>query len=244
MPNKDRPAYIALARSFIRDLRYRRPSGRPLTELEATIWLIAEAAWKPRGSATRFGSIHNERAQLSITQRALAREWKWSKSKVHRFLFELRRDGTIAIDLAFPGPKTEAQTEPRRGYGRTLITLINYDKFQGFGKSAKRLDQALDQKVDQSRPELPGLIYPIASKPTETNKSIKSLAGSFINKKRPPHGKCWNGLICIHYATEDWRIYSADYEKANGLIIMPCTYIDGRARWFKVNGGIDDRRTG
>jgi hypothetical protein len=233
---KGRPAYIAIARSFIRDLRFRRPADRPLTELEATIWLIAESAWKPRGSPTRFGAIHNERSQLSTTERLLAKDWSWSKSKVHRVLGELVRDGTIRLEFCRPGPETRAGNEAKRGYARSLITLINYDKFQGAAGVVKPANHKANQKVNQNSPELPGLIYTIASKPAKQHESDKSLPGSVVPRPRPTHGKRWRDKICIHYGTEDWKIYSDDYEAVTGAAMMPVTYINGRAQWFVAQG--------
>ena len=225
--------YIALARSFINDLRFRRPANRPLTEAEATIWLIGEVAWKPRGMPTRFGAIHNERTELSTTQRNLAREWNWSKSKVHRFLHEMQREGMISLGLRRCGPKTE----PQFGYARSLITLCNYDKFQSPRRDARNV---ADQKVDQSMPELPGLIYAVATQPlkptTESFKKESIKPSATIHKDRPRHGQRAKDLIFCWYESDDWQQYARDYETMRGTAIAPSRYRNGWGKWFVAAG--------
>jgi hypothetical protein len=236
-----RPAYIAIARSFVKDLRYRRPANRPLVHTETLLWLIAEAAWKPRGSPTRFGAIHNNRSQLSTTHRALAKEWGWSKGKVARWLTELARDGTISVELVRCGAKSGANLQPESGYRRSLITLMNYDKFNAAIRSVGR---KAGQKVGQSQPGLPGLIVEVASKPNRTNPTNKrfkgraSRGGGFGNGDTPMHGKVSaTGFIFCRYGTEDWTAYATDFENARGYKPVPTRYRDGgKGNWFEVDG--------
>lgn len=56
-----------------------------------------------------------ERGQLHTALRTLANKWKWSKSKVHRFL-KLLQNANMIVQKA--------------GHHGDTITIINYDKFQ------------------------------------------------------------------------------------------------------------------
>lgn len=244
------PPYVAIAKSFIKDLRYRRPTNRPLTHIEAIIWLLSDAAWKPKGSPTRFGSIHNERAQLSTTHRQLAKDWGWSKGKVGRWLAELVRDGTILVELARCGAEPRAETKPQTGYPRTLITLVNYDKFNGAWGTK---NQNVGQNVGQNSPELPGLLYAIASQPTGTRQAVvssktprqASRGGGFVHKPLPEHNKrTRDGLMLfLRHDTDEWRTYAADFEAHRGFAPIPTRYLDGRGNWFITAGEGDEEAT-
>lgn len=87
----------------------------PMSQREAFIWMVAEAAWKPR--AKRVGStvVDLERGQLAHSVRFLASAWGWSKSSVARFLKALQKRDTIRYTS---------------GTGATVITICNYDRFQ------------------------------------------------------------------------------------------------------------------
>lgn len=58
----------------------------PFTQREAWIWLIAEAAYKPRTKRSDGKVISLERGQLCHSIRFMAEAWQWSKSRVDRFL--------------------------------------------------------------------------------------------------------------------------------------------------------------
>lgn len=243
---RPRPAYVAIARSFVKDLRYRRPANRPLTHIETILWLVSEAAWTPRGVRTRFGAIHNERAQLSTTHRALANEWAWSKGKVGRWLAELARDNTIALGLARCGAKSGAEARAETGYRRTLITLLNYDKFNA---AVTAVGRKVGHKVGQNHPELPGLIYAVSGQPTGTRqpessfKKRASRGGGFVRKPLVEHGKCTRDGLFIFWRceTDEWHVYAADFAEKRGFRPIPTRYLDGRGNWFMRNGESDDQ---
>lgn len=89
-------------------------SPEPYTEREAWLWLVGNAVWKAQ--RVRVGrSIYDlKRGQCVYAERFLAVKWKWSKSRVHRFLERL---------------KIEAMIEPLADRNATIITICNYDKF-------------------------------------------------------------------------------------------------------------------
>lgn len=107
------------------------------TEREAWLWLIAEAAWAPRRIRVGTVMVGLARGQLTHSVRFMAEKWKWSKSRVSRFLSMLEGEKMIRSKNGTDdgiGGGTEDGTA--RGtvvpYGQNIITICNYDKFQNF----------------------------------------------------------------------------------------------------------------
>jgi hypothetical protein len=90
----------------------------PLSEREAFIWMICEATHRFEGrQIVVFGEQYLLlRGQLSHAYRFLADVWGWSRSHVERFLKKLINARMV---------ETNIET------GQILITLCNYEKFQG-----------------------------------------------------------------------------------------------------------------
>lgn len=238
------PAYFKLARSFIHDLRYHGPANRRFTTPEAIIWLLEAAAWKPRGDRTRFGAVHNDRGQLSITERALAAQWRWSKTAVHRLLRRLAADGTIVLELARCGPKPTPENNSQSGYARTLITFCNYGKFQGelrAGSGNKNPNR--NRSEDQNSPEFSGLIYAVGRRRNERTKPSESSlrtsrGGGSKNDTMPKHGQVSKDrqFIFCCYDDADWNTYAAICERDEGFRPTPTRYLDGKGNWFLNKG--------
>ncbi len=90
--------------------------AEPLTEREAWLWLIANAAWK--ATRHRVGSDMHEvpAGSLFVTLRQLQTAWKWkSDYRVRSFLKLLEREGMTV-------------SEPNAG--KTQITICNYSHYQ------------------------------------------------------------------------------------------------------------------
>ncbi|MBP2290743.1 hypothetical protein [Azospirillum rugosum] len=87
----------------------------PCSEREAWVWLIEEAAYQDR--RVRIGKVvlDVKRGQVAVSTRFLSEAWKWSHSKVRRFLDRLEKEAMIG---------TETDT------GVTVITLCNYERYQ------------------------------------------------------------------------------------------------------------------
>lgn len=87
-----------------------------MSQREAWIWMIAEASWKAR--SRRFGSIevNLKRGQLAASSRFLAKAFMWSEPKVRRYLDSLEKRRMV---------------ERVTGAGITVITICNYDAYQG-----------------------------------------------------------------------------------------------------------------
>jgi hypothetical protein len=90
-------------------------ANEPLTEREAWIWLIGEAAFKPHRRRVGIHQVELARGQVAASTRFMADKWGWSEPRVRRFLNRLKADAMIDTT-------TDA--------GVTVITLRNYNKYQ------------------------------------------------------------------------------------------------------------------
>jgi hypothetical protein len=89
--------------------------GQAFTRREAWLWLVAEAAWKPRQKNIGGKVITLDRGQLAHSIRFMAKAWGWTKSTVDRFLGRL---------------KTETMIGTESGTGFAIITICNYNDYQ------------------------------------------------------------------------------------------------------------------
>lgn len=90
-------------------------ADEPLTEREAWVWLIMEAAWKPHTRRVGDYIVDVDRGQVAASVRFMASAWKWTPAKVQRFTKRLIRLGMISA-------KTDT--------GVSVITICNYDEYQ------------------------------------------------------------------------------------------------------------------
>ncbi len=93
----------------------------PYTEREAWLWLVGAAAWKPTKVRVGRSVFELERGQLAFSERFLAAKWKWSRSRVTRFLIRL---------------KNETMVRPLANHEATQLTICNYDKY-AFGRTTR-----------------------------------------------------------------------------------------------------------
>ena len=83
---------------------------------QAWIDLLMKACHKPSKLMIKGQMISLERGQQARSEVTLAKEWKWSRGKVRRFLSRLEGDSMIVH-------QTDNLT--------SIITIFNYDSFQG-----------------------------------------------------------------------------------------------------------------
>ena len=106
--------YITITRRI-----FKHPLLQDADYFRAWVWLISEAAWKPRrvritnGRASEI--IEIGRGQLTHSRSYMAAAWGWSEKRVRTFLNRLKLDGMI-----------DTQT----GRLQTVITVCNYDVYQ------------------------------------------------------------------------------------------------------------------
>ena len=111
--------YVAICRSLWSDPDF---DDGPMSQREAWIWLIAEAAWKPHKVRRNNAIIELQRGQVAHSIRFIAEAWGWHRARVERFLKALKNRDMI---------ETAAET------GVSVITICNYDKYQAGEKAAE-----------------------------------------------------------------------------------------------------------
>jgi hypothetical protein len=106
----------------------------PYSEREAWQWLIMRAAWSPFRRDVGQGSIVLQRGQLAVSTRFLADAWQWHRSRVQRFLQRLERENMVTLAVRVPtrtGSDADPPSEPPSDPPLGVITICNYDKYQG-----------------------------------------------------------------------------------------------------------------
>ncbi|HVI27511.1 hypothetical protein [Hansschlegelia sp.] len=70
-------------------------ADEPFTEREAWLWLISDASFKAGRRRGSSGVVELNRGEFSHSVRFMAEAWKWSKSRVDRFLDRLEKRDMI-----------------------------------------------------------------------------------------------------------------------------------------------------
>jgi hypothetical protein len=93
--------------------------GGQFDKRSAWLWLLSEASWAARRKTVNNISLDLMRGELATSDRHLAAQWGWDKSRVRRFLDKLSAEHMI---------------ERRIARGRVVITVIrivNFEHWQG-----------------------------------------------------------------------------------------------------------------
>lgn len=123
--------YIKLYRSTYDHHLFR---NEPYSKRDAWHYLIAEAAFKPWTKYVREIPVKIGRGQAVISIRDLAKEWRWSKDKVTRFLIRLEDDAMIRTQKSQLGNQ---------------YTIVNYEKYQ----ADKDINKDIDKDIDKDKKE-------------------------------------------------------------------------------------------
>lgn len=119
--------------------KHRELAGEPFTRREAWLWMVSEAAWRPRVIKIRGLSVTLERGQLAHSTRYMAQVWKWHHSRVRRFISHLLRE-----EMADTATDTVPDTVAR------ILTICNYGKFQfENGQTDTATDTATDTRKNK-----------------------------------------------------------------------------------------------
>lgn len=107
--------FVLVARAVFTDEEL-LDDNEPYTRRLAWLWLVAHAAYKPRTAS--WGSIHVEleRGDILASLRTLAKHWRWTHSRVNRFLDLLVKAGRLA---------QQQQTE-----AGTVYRVVKYHAYQ------------------------------------------------------------------------------------------------------------------
>lgn len=117
--------------------------NRPYTELEAWLSLLAMAQYEPTKRVNKGQIVVLDPGQLMAAHSFLATRWKWSHSKVRRFLDLLMMDAMITrytnekratserqANDAEIGNQPSKQTDKRGGNQIQILTICNYMKYR------------------------------------------------------------------------------------------------------------------
>jgi hypothetical protein len=125
--------YVTFPRALLDDPVFAGNAER----LGAWLWLIGKACWKPSRFAVPGTTLTLERGQVCVSRSQLAKAWGMSPSAVERFLTRLETGQLI-------GRAT--------GQGRTVVTIYNYDIYQGSGEeTGQPAGQLRGQEPDSNR---------------------------------------------------------------------------------------------
>ena len=97
----------------------------PMTEREAWIWMISQAAYA--GTQHRVGAevVAVERGSFMVTLRELQSQFMWQSDKrVRNFLQKLENHGMLTV-----------LTLGKRNARKTHVSICNYDEYQSGGRS-------------------------------------------------------------------------------------------------------------
>ena len=112
----------------------------------AWFWLVANAVWKPTRTRIKGSVVTLERGEMTYSVRYLADAWGWSKSRVDRFLAELRDEGMIETRS-----KIGTGSGTTKGQGQSIISICNYGKYQDPQSNAEApAGQVAGQQRDNS----------------------------------------------------------------------------------------------
>jgi hypothetical protein len=146
----------------------------PFTEREAWIWMIREAAWKPRRVRVGKKLCDLDRGQLATSMRFMAGKWQWAEARVRRFLKKLKSDAMIEV-------VSDALA--------TQITICNYNNYQRVSLPSDAVDDAgTDAAATQQRRKQEDIKY-IEDKKEEPLRGPAALPAKSIEAEVYAFGK-------------------------------------------------------
>lgn len=111
--------FIRLYRAILDNPLY---EAEPFTKTMAWIDLLLNAKYEDEKEWHRGSEILVKRGQLVVSLGELSKKWKWTRSKVQRFLDYLEREKAIQKPI-----QSAIQMPIRLS---TIISIVNYDKYQ------------------------------------------------------------------------------------------------------------------
>jgi hypothetical protein len=110
--------FIKLSRKLVNGDLWNEPRQR--SKLEAWLFLLFKAAFKPTTVVIDSFEIELRRGELIASDTYLTREWGWSRNKVRLFLKNLQLEERITL----------VPHEFENQVGR-IIHIVNYNTYQG-----------------------------------------------------------------------------------------------------------------
>ena len=110
-------------------------TAESFTRGQAWVDLLMLANWTDGYVYIRDVRVDLNRGQLVAGSRFLAERWQWSRGKVFRFLNTLKRDHRI---------------DQQKTAISTVVTILNYDEYQGDSTTEQATDQTTDSTTDST----------------------------------------------------------------------------------------------
>lgn len=92
---------------------------------DAWVWLLENACWRETKARIKGEIVTLQRGELTFSIRFMADAWGWSKSRVERFLCDLRAESMIETRS-----KIGTSAGHKAGQGQSILTICNYAKYQ------------------------------------------------------------------------------------------------------------------
>lgn len=176
----------------------------PFSEREAWMWLIAEAAWKPRRARVGRASFEVARGQVIHSTRFMATRWKWSEARVRRFLARLKNDALI---------------DALATHQATLITICKYDEYQkarraDINESDAQDDALATQTITREQENTSSLRSEGAAEPRPSKADLEK---ELFDRGKAVLGKNAGGMIAklLKYREGNVPLARADIERAS-----------------------------
>jgi hypothetical protein len=91
----------------------------PWSLMEAWLWLVSSASYRPSEIEVRGEIITVERGQYLTTTPLLAKRWNWTEKQVRTYLDKISRHNSAIRETGIP-----------KGSRPSVITICNYDVYQ------------------------------------------------------------------------------------------------------------------
>jgi hypothetical protein len=151
------------------------PVNRAYSKLEAWIDLLFSANHKPTSINLDFITIKVGRGQFITSQIKLAKKWGWHRERVFKFLRLLKSEGMA-----------DFETSNRTSTGYTLITILNYEKYQGadIDETSSRTDSAIFEYRENLDTETTS-----RADSQKSDETLDLLSGSRLDESTQPAAK-------------------------------------------------------
>lgn len=107
--------------------------SEPFTRTMAWFDLLLMANYKPSFIYVRGNKVNIGVGQIAIGIEKLAQRWQWSRGKAERFLNEL---------------EIEKQIIQQKSFITTLISIVNYERYQQSSEADEQADSQADNQAD------------------------------------------------------------------------------------------------
>jgi hypothetical protein len=163
----DPRGFLVVPRSLL-SLPVLQVRGERLTRYHAVLWLLHEAAWRETPRTVGSETVLLERGQLTHSIAFMAQAWNWDGKSVRLFLQQLQNSSVIS--------SVSSSVLPR---GQTIITLHNYEQYQGTKQSASVSDNVASSDVSSVAPaEIPVTLIKGIKSQGESRRASEFLTGS------------------------------------------------------------------